>query len=84
MREIRGEYERYIEGDGKGSDGKIVIEEGRETGTILVAGKGLIPVKVMPLTVLVSTQADLRDKIRTLVQANMDHKVRFLELEYQP
>lgn len=40
--------------------------------------------KVMSLTVIVSTQADLRDDFRTLVQANMDHNVRFLELEYQP
>lgn len=40
--------------------------------------------KVFPLTATVSTQAGLRDEIRTLVQAHVDHNVRFLELEYQP
>ena len=40
--------------------------------------------KAMSLTVTVSTQADLRDDIRTLVQENVNHNVRFLELEYQP
>ena len=38
----------------------------------------------MSLTITVSTQADLRDHIRTLVQENVNHNVRFLELEYQP
>ena len=37
----------------------------------------------MPLTAIVSTQAGLRDDIWTLVQANVSHNVRFLELEYQ-
>ena len=42
--------------------------------------------KVMPLTAIVSTQADLRDDIWTLVQGNVSHNIRFLELEleYQP
>ena len=40
--------------------------------------------KLTPLTLAVSTQADLRDDLRTLVQANMNHNIRLLELEYQP
>ena len=74
MREIRGEFD-------KDSHGKTISLTGRETGAIFVAGMGL---KVMPLTAIVSTQADLRDNIWTLVQANASHNVRFLELEYQP
>lgn len=84
MREIRGEYDKYVDGDGQDSDGKMITLEGRETGTILVAGMGTGHRKGTSLTVLVSTQGDLRDEIRTLVQNNVNHNVRFLELEYQP
>ncbi|KAA6408093.1 MAG: hypothetical protein FRX48_07834 [Lasallia pustulata] len=42
---------------------------GRDIGAILVA---------------VSTQLIFETVLGTLVQANMDHTVRFLELEYQP
>ena len=77
MCEIRGDYQRYV-------DGKMVSWIGRDVGAMLVAGMSLLLFETTPLTVLVSTQVDLRDEIRTLVQANMDHNVRFLELEYQP
>lgn len=77
MREIHGEYQRYI-------DGKMVWWIGKEFGAILVAGTASVPIRVTSLIMLVSTQADLRDDIRTLVQAHVYHNVRFLELEYQP
>ena len=76
-REIRGEHETY-------SDGKIHSLSGRETGAILVAGRANTYQTKISLTIIVSAQADLRDEIRTLVQDNVNHNVRFLELEYQP
>lgn len=57
---------------------------GRETSAILVAGMSQCALKAMPLTVIVPTQVDLRDDIRTLVQANVNHNVRFSGVEYQP
>lgn len=47
MREIRGEYDEYIDGNGgsENSNGKIVTLEGRETGTIIVAGMRLILIR---------------------------------------
>lgn len=37
MREIHGDYERYV-------DGKMVLWTGRDIGAILVAGTGLMPI----------------------------------------
>ena len=39
MGEIRGEYDKYVADSGE--DGKMTTLEGRETGTILVAGSHL-------------------------------------------
>ena len=60
----------------------------RERGEMLVTGKKAVtshPHNVMELMiVIVSANEETRDKLRDLVQANLDKKVRLLELEFQP
>ena len=76
--EIDGDYDRYTTANQE-------RWTGRARGKILVAGRTFGPGGwEFLLTVLAAADSAFRDAMRTLVEAKLDQRVRYVELEYQP